>query len=122
MPDMDFIAWQTSRFTSVSIRIILNRGGFRKIHFAAVLCILSGFYCCVVSNSFCQVVSGQLCPDLLFYKLWFIRMETAQANSVLELAERCFNPPSGKIKVFDVLRSESIRRKIGHYAFVRAVI
>ena len=49
-------------------------------------------------------------------------METAQANSVLELAKRCFNSPSGKIKAFDVLRGEFIRRQVGHYAFVRIVI
>ena len=66
----------------------------------AVFRILSGFYCCVVYNSFCEVVSDQLRPDLLFYKFRFIRMETAKANSVLELAERCFNSPYAGINLY----------------------
>lgn len=97
-------------------------GGFRKIHFVAVFRILPGFYHCMVYNSFCQVVSNQLRPDLLLYKFRLIGMEAAQADRVLEPAERCFDPPSGKIKTFDILHRKFICWKVGHYAFVRAVI
>ena len=97
-------------------------GSFCKIHFVAVFRILPGFYHCMVYNSFCQVVSNQLRPDLLLYKFRLIRMETAQADRVLEFAERCLGPPSGKIKAFDILCSKFICREVGHYAFVRAVI
>lgn len=80
-------------------RICLNRsvqeilrppemGCRNKIHFIAVLCILSCFYYYVAYNSFCQVVGNQLCPDLLLDEFRLIRMETAQANGVFKLTER----------------------------------
>lgn len=93
-----------------------------EIHFIAVLCIFSCFYYYVAYNGLCQVVGNQLRPDFLFDEFCFIRMETAKTNGVFELTERGFDSPSGKIKAPDILCGEFIRWKVGHDAFVRAVI
>lgn len=101
-------------------RVVTSAGGFReskrkktadvggssKSHFVDMLRISSSFCHYVAYNGFCQVVSNQLCPDLLLYKFHLIRMEDAQSNRVFELSERCFDPPSGKIKTFDILCGE----------------
>lgn len=72
-------------------------------------------------NGFCKVVGNQLFPNLLPDKFCLIRVEAAQADRVLGLAERCFNPPSGKIKTLDVLCGEFFCRKVGHNTFERTI-
>ena len=48
-------------------------------------------------------------------------MEEIKANGILEEAEGCLDTPTQRVNIFEVVRRERIRRKIGDNSFKRVI-